>query len=1111
VDNSKEEFLGELRLGRKLTTAGQTAEGGIAIMLGLLFLISDPVLGLSKTLAPFVSLLSSLVFGMTLASVVELLGGSGERGGTYALVEETIGGLTAFLTGWSILMGSLVLIAALLRAAAGQLLGLISPDKFSSATIASLIFLLLILVQLFQLSPKRLRLSVALIPLTGLFLIAVLSSIPKLNFSLLQGGPPITPGAIYQSVGLLGIGYAAFEALLISRRQIHDPGRHLPGAILRTLVTGGAIFVFTWFVIVNLNGFGNSAGPSIVTNLSMAGIIPYAVVGSLALIALSIAANGSIMVAARQLHAFSLEGAFPQVFRRIFGPFPMPIVLFAFLTILVIPLIMLAPVVWLVEIGSTMFMVSMLVTNLTAIYSHRAEPARRRPFVVPFSPLVPVLAAVIIIFLIVSMPGMILISAIAWLFVGTVFYLTYARFHQVEAREGEVVFGHVQKAEAQEARYRILLPIGEGEERYLVLSIAAALARQLHGEIIPLQVIPVPDPLAIEEGRRIAQERNMLFRWSTRAIENVDVPVHPITRLARTVSEGIIDTAVEEACNLILMSWDVQPAGREARIGSTLSLVTRESPCDIAVVAYQDGTQAPGERDLSAPASNGKEITNLKDYQEEGAIHFPKSILVPTSGGPNAPLATRLALLLARAQETTVTTVYVTEENATQEEIDEGNLRIQQTINKMREQAVELSKQIDKKINFEDLSIEGRVIHSSNIVSGISKAGAEYDLLLLGASEESLIDQMLFGTIPEQVARESCTPVVIVKRYRGLPRLWLQRAWSALYDSLPTLSQEEQIEVYRSTHREARPTVDFFIMIGLSALIATFGLLQNSTAVIIGAMLVAPLFSPILAMSLAVIQGNARLLRLGIESTLKGVTLAVGLSLLLALLSPYKTITVEITSRAQPTIFDLLVALASGSAGAYAVARKNVAAALPGVAIAAALVPPLGVMGIGLAMGNLVVAGGGTLLFATNLVAIILAGGVTFLLLGFRPGRGARDIQLRRGLLTTIILFMLITIPLGIFFIRSIQSSRLSQSIQNNIADQLNNMPQVQLVSRDSITISNQGNDLVVTVPVYTQGNVSNSLADQLGQGLSSALQRPVIVRLVVYSVILSSPASASP
>jgi uncharacterized hydrophobic protein (TIGR00271 family) len=1108
VDSSKEEFLGELRLGRKLTTAGQTAEGGIAIMLGLLFLLSNQVLGLSNTLAPLVSLLSSLVFGITLASVVELLGGSGERGGTYALVEETIGGLTSFLTGWSILMGSLVLLVALLRTAASQLLALISTDKISSAAIASIFFVLLILIQLFQLSPKRLRLRVVLFPLLGLFLVAVLAAIPRVNFRLLHGSAPITPGAIYQSVGLLGIGYAAFEALLISRRQIHDPGRHLPGAILRTLVTGGAMFVFTWLVIVGLNIPTTSAGSLIVTSLSLSGIFSFPVVDLIALSALLIAANGSIMVAARQIHAFSLEGAFPRVFRRIFGPFPMPIVLFAFLTILVIPLIILAPIAWLVYLGSTMFMVCMLVTNLTAIYSHRAEPARRRPFVVPFAPLVPVLAVVMIVFLIFSMPGMILISALAWLFAGTVFYLTYARLHQVEAQEGEVVFGHVQKEEAQEARFRILLPIGEGEERYLVLRIAAALARQLHAEIIPLQVIPVPDPLAIEEGRRIAQERNMLFRWSTRVIENVDVPVHPITRLARTVSEGIIDTAIEEECNLILISWDVQPAGREARIGPTLSIVTRESPCDIAVVAYQ-ATQTYGEVSRSAPTSKGNGIT---DSKEEGATHFPESILVPTSGGPNVPLATRLALLLARGHETTVTTVYIADENATQEEIGEGNLRIQQTINNMREQAVELSRQIDKKINFKDVPIEGRVIKSSNIVSGIAKAGAEYDLLLLGASEESLIDQMLFGTIPEQVARESCTPVVIVKRYSGLPRLWLRRVWNALYDSLPTLSQEEQIEVYRSIHREARPVVDFFIMIGLSALIATFGLLQNSTAVIIGAMLVAPLFSPILAMSLAVIQGKARLLRLGIESTLKGVALAVGLSLLLALLSPYKTVTAEISSRSLPTIFDLLVALASGSAGAYAVARKDVAAALPGVAIAAALVPPLGVIGISLAMGNLGVAGGGTLLFATNLVAIILAGGVTFLLLGFRPGaRGARDRQLRRGLLTTIILFMLITIPLGIFFIRSIQSSRLSQSIQNNLAEQLNDLPQVQLVSRDAITIGNQGNDLIVTVPVYAQGNISTSLSNQLSQELSSTLQRPVIIRLVIYSVIESSPASAGP
>lgn len=1109
MNDSKEEFLGELRLGRKLTTAGQTAAGGIAIMLGLLFLVSQPVLTLSNAFAPLSGLLAIIIIGMTLASVIELLGGSGERGGTYALVEGTIGGLTSFLTGWSILAGSLVLVAALLRTLASRLLAMVSLGNLSPEILALLIFILLTLIQLFQLFPKQVRLRTLVFPLTGLLLIAVLTTLPRVDLGVFRFAAPIQLNSINQSIGLLGISYAAFEALLISRRQIYDPGRHLPGAIIRTLLIGGAVFISTWFVIAGLNITTPPVGNLIVKNLSSSGLFPFPVLDVLALIALLLAANGSMMVAARQIHAFSLEGAFPQIFRRIIGPFLMPIVLFAFLAVLVISLIILAPITWLVDLGSTMFLIAMLVTNLTAIYSHRAEPARRRPFVVPFSPLVPGLAAAIIILLIGGMPGGSLLGALSWLIVGAVIYLAYARFHQVEAQEGEVVFGQVQSEEAKEARFRILLPIEKGEERYLTLQIAAALARQLNGEIIPLQVITVPDPLAIEEGRRIAQERNMLFRRSISLIGDVGIPVHPFTRLARSASEGIIDTAIETNCNLILMSWNVQQTGPGARIGPTLSQVTRESPCDMAVVAYKS-TQMFKEGESSSLPSNGNEKKDLEELQQERATFFPRSVVVPTAGGPNAPLAIRLALLLAREHQASVTTIYIADENAAQEEIEEGNLRIRQAISAMHEQAAELSKQTGDKLGYEDIPIKGHVIKSSNVVPGIAETGVDYDLMLLGASEESLIDQMLFGTIPEQVARESAIPVVIVKRYRGLPRIWLQRAWSALYDSLPTLSQEEQIEVYRSIHRDARPDVDFFIMIGLSTLIATFGLLQSSTAVIIGAMLVAPLFSPILAMSLAIIQGNVRLLRLGIESTLKGIALAIGLSLLLALLSPYKTVTPEISSRSLPTVFDLLVALASGSAGAYAVARKDVAAALPGVAIAAALVPPLGVIGIGFAMGDLGVAGGSSLLFATNLIAIILAGGLTFLLLGFRPGaHGARDVHLRRGLITTIILFILISVPLGAFFIRTIQDSRFNQVIQNNLVQQFKDVPKAQLVNRDLITITTQGNELLVTVPVYSHGQIPTSLPARLSQELSGVVNKPVVVRLVVYTIV--EPPVATP
>ena len=100
------------------------------------------------------------------------------------------------------------------------------------------------------------------------------------------------------------------------------------------------------------------------------------------------------------------------------------------------------------------------------------------------------------------------------------------------------------------------------------------------------------------------------------------------------------------------------------------------------------------------------------------------------------------------------------------------------------------------------------MISANNVVEGISEAGSEFDLVLIGASEESLIDQVLFGSIPEQVARECPAPVIIVKHYRGLPRLWLMRTWIAIFEALPTLSREEQIEVYRTIHRDARPDVD---------------------------------------------------------------------------------------------------------------------------------------------------------------------------------------------------------------------------------------------------------------------------------------------------------------
>jgi uncharacterized hydrophobic protein (TIGR00271 family) len=1103
----EEEFLGELRLGRQLTSAGQVAARGVVVLTGLLVLLAGQSINLLGRLTPLASFLTAIVLGLTLLNVVELLGGSRERGGTYVLVQETLGGVIAFLTGWSIFAGCTALLVALARVFVDLLLSTFPTLSFLSPDIATLAFLgILIFVQLFQILPRReLMGAVALILIVALAVI-LLGALPHFGIALYRSKQGGGLGQLDYVMAWLSVTYVAFEALLASRRQVHDPARHMQPAIFGTLIFGGLFYTIVFFVLIGLQLSFVSKGNLLVDSLSAESLLPGWFVSITAGLALIAAATTCLMTAVRQIHALSREGAFPQALRRVWGPIPLPVGLFVLLALLAAPLAWFTRVAWLVNAAAVLFLLVTTVLNISTVYSHRTEPERRRPFVVPFPPLVPAVAISVNIVLLRALPVSSLLSVVVWLALGTAIYVVYSRYHQVEAQQGEIVFGHLQQRNDKRTEYRILVPLGPLDEREMILRMASAWANQLHGEVIPLQVIPVPDPLAIEEGRRTARERNTLFQWSTRLAQDVGVPLYPITRLARSVSDGIIDTAVEENCDLILLSWPLQHERQEIRSGSVLRMVTPRSPSDVAVVAYHPG-QAHERMKASpaGPAAPGEEQAE-KPQDEEFAFH-PTRILVPTSGGPHAPLATQLALLLAHQYDATVTAIYVADPEASDGEIEQGKQRIQQTIAAMREQAAELRSMDGKGRPFVQIPVEGRIVRSPNVVSGIAEAGQEYDLVLMGASEESLIDQVLFGNIPEQVATESSTPVVIVKHYRGLPRLWLTRTWNALFESLPTLSLEEQIEVYRTIHRDARPDVDFFVMIGLSALIATFGLLQSSTAVIIGAMLVAPLFSPLLGISLAIIQGNMRLLRLAIESTLKGIFLAIGLATLLALIAPFKSLTPQITSRSLPNLFDLAVAIASGAAGAYAIARQDVAAALPGVAIAAALVPPLGVIGIGLAMGDLGIAGGGTLLVATNLVAIALAGAVTFLLLGFRPGaRGIREAHLRRGLITAILLLLLITIPLGVFFVRSASSSRTSQVIQNTVVQDLENVTGVELVNPDNIEIQNQDGKVIVTVPVYAQGTVSQSLANKLSNDLSQAIHKPAVVRLVTYPLVESSP-----
>lgn len=208
--------------------------------------------------------------------------------------------------------------------------------------------------------------------------------------------------------------------------------------------------------------------------------------------------------------------------------------------------------------------------------------------------------------------------------------------------------------------------------------------------------------------------------------------------------------------------------------------------------------------------------------------------------------------------------------------------------------------------------------------------------------------------------------------------------------------------VFEQIETTSVPSLNFYFMLGMATAIATFGLLSNSAPAIIGAMIVAPLMSPIVGFSFAAIVGAHKLAIHSMVSVVSGIALVIGIAFACTLVVGLRVVGSEILARTAPSTLDLFVALCSGAAAAFAHARVGIANSIAGVAIAVALVPPLSVVGIGLALGDGAVSsqaialsdfhhqGGGAamargafLLFATNILGIVAAAVLAFGLQGY--------------------------------------------------------------------------------------------------------------------------------
>lgn len=294
--------------------------------------------------------------------------------------------------------------------------------------------------------------------------------------------------------------------------------------------------------------------------------------------------------------------------------------------------------------------------------------------------------------------------------------------------------------------------------------------------------------------------------------------------------------------------------------------------------------------------------------------------------------------------------------------------------------------------------------------------------------------------------------------------------------------------ILASVARDARLDKKFLLLIILAAMIATLGLLQSSTAVVIGAMLVSPLMGPIMGVGFGLATLESNLIRRSLVTLAAGMAVAILVAMLIIWLSPIKDVTPELRARTQPTLLDLGVAVVGGIAGVYAIMRK-LSGVMVGVAIATALVPPLSTVGFGLATGRFDFAVGAALLFLTNTLAIAFAATIVARLNHFGPSLTRQHTAMQVAGIT--VTLGILSIPLALTLNSLAGEVRARSVVQNELRSLLGESDRVDSLNvrmeRDAIAV-----DGVVLVDRYA-GRLDKQLAARIG----AELDREVRVNIV--------------
>ena len=700
---------------------GTMIAAGIFTLSGLAIRNVGSAAILSFALAALVATFTALTY----CEFVSIYPNSGEG---YLYARKTFSSPLAYFVGWALVLGYTASCAFYIASLSSYFYEFVWETPFESLSGVIMLVGLILLNMKGTKESGRFQIIVTLgkVLLLAWFILGGIKSvdvqglIDKFSTDMVQIG---------STAAMVFITFFGFSAIAATAGEVKNPVKTIPRAIFLSMGIVTVLYVLVILVVVAAGLTEYTEAAMGVAATQFLGPIGGMVIVAGAIFSMVSASNASIMAGSRVTLAMSQLGHFPKAFGFIDPNTKTPIVSVMMVggTILIFAISL--PLEDLAHFADTVLLLVLILVNAALILHRRKYPDIERPFKVPLVPLLPALGILANLYLLSQIlhhttP---VLMALATLVLGLIgFFIWKGRQPDESILEGRPSRVALERASLKGGNFRILVPLSNPKNVPQLMKLATAIAKDRQGEIIALRVVTLPEQIVPTEEAEYLNPEKSLLDLAENAAKEGGIPVSCLLRVGHSPARAILETAREREANLILMGWKGFPSTRQMILGEITDAIVRNARTDIMLVKLNH------ELPLN-------------------------SFFLTHAGGVHAKKASEYVYSIVKELKSKLTlgAVYDAESGASQKKsVQEGLEELHTRLHSQNGQ-----------------SIQKEILEADSISDGILTAAQKHDVLVLGATRTGYFKQILFGSIPETVAKATDRTVILVKHYHPVGSL----------------------------------------------------------------------------------------------------------------------------------------------------------------------------------------------------------------------------------------------------------------------------------------------------------------------------------------------------